>query len=212
MGGPITGTARWSPDGRRIVFDSRPGNNSDIYVIQAEGGAPRRLTDQPGEDARPAWSADGKSIYFCSDRSGRQEIWRMTAEGGSAAQITKTGGISVIPADDGEWLYYCVRQPERIIGPIRKIRTDGSNDSEAIPLPVQMLKYTVKPTGVYFVVNGRENSTLHLLRFATGKIVKLMKLDYLPLIGLSVSPDERYVLVTKPDQNGTDLMLVENFR
>jgi len=29
---------------------------------------------------------------------------------------------------------------------------------------------------------------------------------------LSVSPDERYVLVTKPDQNGTDLMLVENFR
>jgi dipeptidyl aminopeptidase/acylaminoacyl peptidase len=171
--------------------------------------ASRRLTDQPGEDARPAWSADGKWIYFCSDRSGRQEIWRMTAEGGSAAQITKNGGVSVIAAKDGEWLYYFVRSGG---GTIRKIRTDGSNDSEAIPLRVPMLSYTATPTGVYFVVIGRENSTLQLLRFATGKIVELMKLDYPPYLGLSVSPDERYVLVTKPDQNGTDLMLVENFR
>jgi len=40
----------------------------------------------------------------------------------------------------------------------------------------------------------------------------LLKLDFEPGNGLSVSTDERYVLLTKPDQNGTDLMLVENFR
>src|SRR5262249_42216030 len=69
FGGPVTGTPRWSPDGRRIAFDSRPGNNADIYIIESEGGAPRRLTDHPTEDARPSWSPDGKSIYFSSSRS-----------------------------------------------------------------------------------------------------------------------------------------------
>jgi hypothetical protein len=31
-------------------------------------------------------------------------------------------------------------------------------------------------------------------------------------LAISVSPDERYVLVTKSDTNGTDLLLVNGFR
>jgi len=40
----------------------------------------------------------------------------------------------------------------------------------------------------------------------------LLPQEFLPGPGLSVSPDERYVLVTKPDLRGADLMLVERFR
>jgi Tol biopolymer transport system component len=210
VGGPVTGTPRWSPDGRRIAFDSRPAGNADIFVIGAEGGALRRLTDQPGEDARPAWSPDGKWIYFSSDRSGRQEIWRMPADGGQAVQITKKGGYSALASSDGQWLYY--QGLDGQYSSLRKIRSDGGSDSEAIPLSVGRLAYTVTPAGVYFVPRSSQDGfSLQMFRFATGKVAELVKLDYLPGLGLSVSPDERYVLLTKPDQSGADLMLVENF-
>jgi Tol biopolymer transport system component/serine/threonine protein kinase len=208
--GPVTGAPRWSPDGRRIAFDSRPGDNADIFVIGAEGGAQRRLTYQRGEDARPAWSPDGKWIYFSSDQSGPQEIWRMAPDGSQQLQITKTGGHSAIASTDGQWLYY--QNFDGPYGPLRKIRGDGGGETEAIPLSVGRLGYTATPAGVYFVSrSGEDRFSLQMFRFATGTAGELAKLDYVPGVGLSVSPDGRYVLLTKLDQRGTDLMLVENF-
>jgi len=212
FGGPQTGTTRWSPDSRYIAFDSRPGGNADIYIVGAEGGSPRRLTDQPGEDARPSWSADGKWIYFSSDRSGASEIWRMPPNGGDAMRITKGGGVSAMPSIDGQWIYY---RPQSAAGPLRQIRPDGSDDSEAISLPINILTFLTTPKGVYFALGGRrsrETATLQALLFATGKITEVSKLDFPFGLGLSLSPDERYALLTKLDQNGTDLMLVDSFR
>ncbi len=44
----FSGTPRWSPDGRWIAFDSRPGAQSGVFVIGAEGGAPPPR-DSPGD-------------------------------------------------------------------------------------------------------------------------------------------------------------------
>ena len=49
----------WSPDGERIVFASEKGDSGwdiDIYVMDADGGNPRKLTDNRLIDNSPSWS------------------------------------------------------------------------------------------------------------------------------------------------------------
>jgi Tol biopolymer transport system component/DNA-binding winged helix-turn-helix (wHTH) protein len=57
----MSGTPRWSPDGQQIVFDSRvSGNgNTDIFVMDSQGGSPRRLTSGASSAEVPSWSRDG---------------------------------------------------------------------------------------------------------------------------------------------------------
>jgi Tol biopolymer transport system component len=64
-GGPV-----WSPDGSRIVYSStrdHEGDGSDnweIYVMQADGSAQTRLTENEALEGDPTWSADGASILY----------------------------------------------------------------------------------------------------------------------------------------------------
>jgi dipeptidyl aminopeptidase/acylaminoacyl peptidase len=69
------GMPAWSPDGQRIAFDSdRDGidlvlqRGIEIYVMNADGSAPTRLTNNAATDFAPAWSPDGQKIAFASTR------------------------------------------------------------------------------------------------------------------------------------------------
>ncbi len=102
--GPYTSSPSWSPDSRHVVFDTPAvDGNFDIYEVDAQGGAPRRLTTAPAEDRFAHFSPDGKWIYFSSRRSGAWEIWRMPVDGGEAKaeQVTSDGAYYSEPAADG---------------------------------------------------------------------------------------------------------------
>ena len=210
FGGPVLGSARWSPDGRDVVFDARPQGNSEIFVVSASGGAVRQLTKDPGEDARPVWSHDGRSIYFASTRSGRSEVWRMSASGTDPVQVTKTGAIWMAASADDQWVYYVDLAPFHI----HRIRPDGTADSVVVSEPTNALRVTTN--GVWFYgppKPGAKGPTLRILRFADNTIRDLATFDFFPTtVGMSVSPDERSVLLTRPDTSGLDLLLVNDFR
>ena len=92
----------WSPDGKHIAIATGRDkfgktcfggcqSNDEIYTVDPEGGSPKRLTKDKGEDSSPTWSPDGTQIAFVSDRTSREqanEIYVVDATGGEAKRIT----------------------------------------------------------------------------------------------------------------------------
>ena len=56
----------FSPDGSEIAFTGEYNGNSDVYIIPAQGGEPRRLTYHPSPDWVMGWTRDGKQVLFAS--------------------------------------------------------------------------------------------------------------------------------------------------
>jgi TolB protein len=46
----------WSPDGRFLAFTSTRNGRSELFVMDADGSAPHRLADVPGNSTTPTWS------------------------------------------------------------------------------------------------------------------------------------------------------------
>jgi TolB protein len=86
-GGQPEGGPSWSPDGRRIAFDSARAGALQVFTMDADGGNVSQLTDD-GLNFEPAWSPDGHLIAFVSSRAGVRQLFLMAADGTNEAQLT----------------------------------------------------------------------------------------------------------------------------
>ena len=77
--------SRWT----KIAFTSNRNGNAEIYVMDGDGGNPRRVTVNPSGDGYPAWSPDGKKIAFVSNRNkDRRQIWVIDTDGKNPTRLT----------------------------------------------------------------------------------------------------------------------------
>ena len=106
-------SATFSPDGTRIAFASvrdRNGKscgshecsyNGELYVMDASGANPRRLTHNRGNDASPDWSPDAGRIAFTSDRNFPDgagfELYSIRPDGGCLTWLTNGTPESFAP-------------------------------------------------------------------------------------------------------------------
>jgi Tol biopolymer transport system component len=210
LGAPVSGSPRWSPDGDFIAFDSNRDGTFSVYVVSADGGPPRQLTRPPGNSFSPNWSLDGRSLYFATDRGGSTNVWVMPLEGGSARQVTRNGGSGPAVSPDGKYLYYV---KEGSPGSLWRMPPEGGPETQ-VAAQLYRYSYAVTAQGVYFLSSrGREaQASIQFLSFASGQTSTLVQLDKPVDLGLTVSPDGRYLLYPQVDYAGSDLMLVENFQ
>jgi Tol biopolymer transport system component/predicted Ser/Thr protein kinase len=212
LNGPFARIPRWSPDGKRIAFDSRQAGHADIYVMNAEGGQPRRVTSNPANNTTPSWSRDGQWLYFTSDRGGIQQIWKTRADGAlpeQAVQITTKGGAAALESLEGKFVYY--QRDEDLW----RMPVEGG-DAVRILGAVRWTTYAVVEKGIYFIGPAGSSPSrepwLQFYNFSTSGITPVKAIPRPPHMGLSASADGRWILYTQVDQQGSDLMLVENFR
>ena len=93
----IHAQARWSPDGRRLVFRRQDKSSADVATAEPGAGTIVRLTADNMLDLDPAWSPDGRRIYLTSNRGGGLNLWRIPVApdgraAGPAEQVTTGAG------------------------------------------------------------------------------------------------------------------------
>ncbi len=114
--------ARFSPDGKSIAFTGEYDGNREVYVIPAEGGAPKRLTHTPSlsrddisdrmgpNNLVMGWTPDGQKIVFRSrmrewnDFNG--QLYLVPAAGGPPEELPLPRGGFCSFSPDGTKLAY----------------------------------------------------------------------------------------------------------
>jgi eukaryotic-like serine/threonine-protein kinase len=196
----------WSPDGRNIAFEGRPGERSLIFVVSSGGGKPRQLSSEEGY--KPSWSRDGRSIYFFSRGSGTAQTWKVPAAGGKAVQLTKQRGGPGIESTDGRYFYYhIIAVPE-----LWSVPVEGGEEALVTREDVNFMNYwALGVKGLYFGGEADNQPILKLFHFETGRSSQVAKLARSPR-RLSLTSDGRWLLYDQVDRSESDIMLIENFR
>lgn len=122
------GQPDWSPDGKRIAFQSYRSGNFHIWSIAAEGGALTRHSDGSNDDREPRWSPDGRTIAFSSDRNeGRYAIHLLDVATGAITLLSKGASQDSEPcwSPDGKSIAY-------IADGVRVMVTDLSGTAKQI--------------------------------------------------------------------------------
>jgi eukaryotic-like serine/threonine-protein kinase len=101
--------AQYSPDGRRIAFDSDRTGDPEVWTCDADGSNCQQLTKFGGPiGGNPRWSPDGRSIALDSRASGNPEIYVIAADGGAPRRLTTSPHNNRFPSwsHDGRWVYF----------------------------------------------------------------------------------------------------------
>ena len=211
FGTQATGIPNWSPDGGQIVFYSRPKQNAQIYVMNSEGGGLQRLTDDAWENFFPVWSRDGRWIYFASNRTGTDQIWKMRPRGGEPVQVTKNGGFAATESADGKFLYYTKSKDP--VASLWKMPVEGGEETKVVD-GVVIANFAVTARGLYYITQPdlrSETRLVQFLNFADEKTRVVATIKQNLYHGLSLSPDERWLLYAPNGRGGSNVMVVENF-
>ncbi len=94
----------------------------DIWVANADGTNPRRITDKPGASFAPFFTPDDKKIIYSSNwenpRSRNFDLYMVPVAGGEPVPVTRDSDFDGFPmfSPDGKWLVFCSNRGGKVQG------------------------------------------------------------------------------------------------
>jgi Tol biopolymer transport system component/predicted Ser/Thr protein kinase len=102
---PFIRSPAWSPDARLVaIVRGTGGAAGEIWLIDADGGEPRRATDDtaPTFCEYPSFTPDGHGILHSSNRSGATNLWIVSLGDKRLVQLTSGAGPDEGPTIAGD--------------------------------------------------------------------------------------------------------------
>ena len=96
---------KYSPDGKTIAFVvtdfvlAKGKSHSHVYLVDAEGGTPKRLTEDSAGESHPTWSPDGKRLLYLSGKNEGSQAWCYEFDSSRSVQLTHFA----TEVSDAEW-------------------------------------------------------------------------------------------------------------
>ena len=133
--------ASLSNDGKAIVFSL----GGDIWLMDANGGTARAITEDAHQNENPVLSPDGRTVSFYSNRSGNSDIWLIDTNGNNLRQFTTNTADEFFQSwsPDGQSMVFCSTRSgnkdiwlKKIDGsPAVQLTTDVANDDDPVFSP-----------------------------------------------------------------------------
>ena len=129
--GPSEEAPAWSPNGDWIAYDKLvQSTNYDLFAVNAQTGARRRLTNGSAAQTNPTWSPDGSRLAFAEQQSnGKWSIFTMGFDGNGRRRITGSQISAQEPAwsPDGKKIAFILQGVDR--ASVAVINADGSGSA-----------------------------------------------------------------------------------
>jgi PKD repeat protein len=165
-----------SPDGKKIVYVYFKSLETDINVIDADGGNMVALTTEFHDDEQPAWSPDGKKIAFISDRDGNFEIYTMNADGSKPIRLTNNTVSDYDPqwSPDGTQILFHSEINYKWV--IRVMDADGSNVRQVLDPGYDCVLPSWSPDGTKIVFVSYQDTDLGEISIANADGTNITRL------------------------------------
>jgi dipeptidyl aminopeptidase/acylaminoacyl peptidase len=165
--------AKWADKPRVTdrLYHERDGSGyvepgfSHVYVIPADGGTPRQLSDGNFHHRSPEWRSDGQALFVTGNRSEdwqydfrNSEVYTIELGSGNIQSLTSISGPddSPIPSPDGQWvawLGFADKRQAYQVTHLRVAKPDGSGMKElllSLDRSIDAIHWAADAKGLYY--------------------------------------------------------------
>jgi Tol biopolymer transport system component len=166
---------RYSPNGKRIAFESTRGGRLQIWTCGSTGEECLQLTSMSAEfTGLPNWSPDGKQITFYSRVQNKSQIFVIGANGTGLRQITTGDSNNFIPSwsRDGRSIYFSSNRSGTT--QLWKVPTEGGSPVQVTHSGGFASRESPDGQSLYFTKTDSQDTSLWKLSLSSGEETQVL--------------------------------------